>query len=102
MKYISPTEVQTHLEDYFIIDIREKYEYDFANIGSHHIPMNEVSNRIKEFHNNEKVVLMCKSGKRAEAVANLLETEFLLENIYVMEGGLLNWAQSFNPDLILE
>jgi rhodanese-related sulfurtransferase len=42
---------------------------------------------------------MCQSGKRAEALANFMETEFHAKNIYILEGGLNAWIAQ-NPTQI--
>jgi rhodanese-related sulfurtransferase len=45
---------------------------------------------------------MCQSGRRAEAVVNLLETEFHFPNVFVMEGGILGWIEHVDPSLKLD
>jgi rhodanese-related sulfurtransferase len=42
---------------------------------------------------------MCQSGRRAEAVVNLLETEFHFPQVFVMEGGILGWIEHVDPSL---
>jgi rhodanese-related sulfurtransferase len=41
---------------------------------------------------------MCNSGKRAEALANLLETEFNQPNLVVLEGGIAAWIEQFGQN----
>jgi rhodanese-related sulfurtransferase len=88
--------------DYVIVDIREPYECEVGRIASIHIPMGELIARHDELSDNKKIVLMCKSGKRAEAAANLLTTEFNKFNIYVLEGGISAWRDTVNPDLKID
>lgn len=88
--------------DYFIVDIREPYEYEMANIGCKHIPMGEICDRITELPKDKINVLMCRSGKRAEAVANILQTDFSLPNVLILEGGILAWKESIEPTLNLD
>lgn len=101
MKYISVSELNKHSENYYIVDIRERYEYEFGNIGSVNIPMGEVFKRLEELPKDKHIVFMCKSGKRASALVNLLITEFHLENCSIMEGGIEAWQQVI-PDLTIE
>ena len=102
---ISPVDLQKSLqnaEDISILDIREPYEYECANLGSLHIPMGEIVDRIKEVPTNQRVVVMCRSGKRAEAVANLLRTEFGRTNVLILDGGILAWKETIDPTLDID
>jgi rhodanese-related sulfurtransferase len=88
--------------EYLIVDIREPYECQIGRIDSLHIPMGELISRQDELPDDKKIVLMCKSGKRAEAAANLLITEFNKCNIYMLEGGITAWRDTVNPDLKID
>jgi len=89
-------------ENYQIIDIREPYEYAACNIGSIHIPMGELCDRLAELPLSKNVVIMCRSGKRAEAMANLLTTDFEMNNIWILEGGILAWKDQVDQTLELD
>jgi len=102
MQLISAIEVFNNKTDYYIIDIREKYEYDFANVGSKHIPMDEVCSRLDEFPKDKIIILMCKSGKRASALCNLLYIDFELVNVKVLDGGIEAYKEIVAPHLMLE
>jgi len=102
MLFLSPSEIVSRKSDFFIVDIREKYEYDFSNIGCINIPMGELCNRIAELPADKIIVLMCKSGKRASALGNLLNIDFGLTNVAVLEGGIEAWREQVEPTLILE
>jgi rhodanese-related sulfurtransferase len=102
MNTISPQEIYANQEQFFIIDIREHYEYEFANLGNKHIPMDEVCGRLSEFPADKTVVLMCRSGKRAEALGNLLCVDFNLSNIKILQGGIEAWKELVAPHLIIE
>ncbi len=101
MRLISPKDCQAGSEnkELEIIDIRELYEFDIANISSKHIPMAELVARISELDSTKKTVLMCRSGKRAEALANFIETEGILNEVLVMEGGILAWSETIDSSL---
>jgi adenylyltransferase/sulfurtransferase len=64
--------------------------------------MGEISERIKEIPSDKKIIVMCQSGKRAEAVANLLETEFELNSVFIMEGGINAWIEKIDQTLQLD
>jgi adenylyltransferase/sulfurtransferase len=104
MKAISPTEVQAQAANanLILIDIREPYEYQSCQIEALKIPMAEFAARFSEFSKEQSLVLMCQSGKRAEALANFIETEFAAENIYVLSGGLNAYISEVAPHLTCE
>ena len=105
MKVICPKECKERIangESIEIVDIRENYEYEQCNIGSRHIPMSEIIERHTELNSDGRVVILCRSGKRAEAVANLLEYETKLENVWVMENGIIGWKEKVDASLNLE
>ena len=105
MRLISALELHHAMkqgQSFEIIDIREPYEYAAANIGSTHIPMGEICNRTTELPTHSNIVIMCRSGKRAEAVANILMTEFSIPNVFVLDGGILAWKEQIDATLDLD
>lgn len=102
MNIVSAIEVSKNRDSYFIIDIRERYEYDFVNIQCLNIPMSEVCQRLEEFPKDTPLVLICQSGNRASALGNLLTVDYGLTNIYVMEGGLKAWKEQVDHTLIFD
>lgn len=104
MEFISPLEVQKLVanKDAILIDIREKYELDICKvckIEGIHIPMGKVIHELEGFSKDKAIVLMCRSGKRAEALANFLEIDHEFENISVMENGILGWIEQVENQL---
>ncbi|MFM1916373.1 MAG: hypothetical protein RLZZ531_2042 [Bacteroidota bacterium] len=102
MRYIDPKSCQERLlkqDNLTIIDIREDYEYQQCNTGFIHIPMGEISVRHDEIPMEKEIVIMCQSGRRAEAVVNLLETEYHFPHVFVMEGGINGWIEHVDPSL---
>lgn len=102
MKIVSAIEVSENKDSYFILDIREPYEYDFVNIQALNIPMCEVCQRLEELPKDKSLVLMCQSGNRASALGNLLTIDYGLTNVYVMEGGIKAWKEQVDNTLILD
>ena len=105
MKVICPKECKERIaqgESIKIIDVREFYEYDQCNIGSTHIPMAEIIERQSELNENDQLVIMCRTGKRATAVANLLEFESSCKNVWVMEGGITGWKEKVDTSLNID
>ena len=105
MRLISALELHESMKtghEFEIIDIREPYEYAACNIGSRHIPMGEICERTAELSKDKNIVIMCRSGKRAEAVANILMTEYSFSNVYILDGGILAWKDEIDTTLDLD
>ena len=101
MNYTSPEQVKQQIQSQsaIILDIREEYEYEICSISSIKIPMADVDGRVNELPSDKNIVVMCRSGKRAEALANMLITEHDMNNVSVMEGGILSWIEKVEPHL---
>jgi len=102
MKYISVEDLKEHLSNadtHVLLDIREPYEYEICNIGGLMIPMGEVPERIKEIDKDKAIAVLCRSGKRAEAVANLLMVDYNFPTVVVVEGGILSWIDQIDNTL---
>lgn len=104
MKFLSPSDIKIQLDsgNAVLLDIREPYEYEICSIGGIQIPMAHVMERVQDLNKEALTVVMCRSGKRAEAVANLLESECGFTNLVVMDGGLLAWIEEVDPTLEIE
>lgn len=76
-------------EDFQLIDVREEYEFDEANIGGELIPMGEVMNNLEKISRDKVVVVHCRSGKRSASVIQALESQHGLTNLYNLKGGIL-------------
>lgn len=101
MTFISPVEAKKELESGMavLLDVREPYEQTICAIGGIQIPMAEVLNQAHVLDKTRMTIVMCRSGKRAEAVANLLEKECGFEQVCVLDGGVLAWIEQIDPEL---
>jgi len=83
-------------EDVFILDVREPYEYQIANIGGTLIPQNDVPQRLGEIDRDREIVVQCRSGARSQKIA-----EFLKQSGYPrvvnLAGGILAWSDEIDP-----
>ena len=83
-------------EDVFVLDVREPWEYQIANIGGKLIPQNDVPLKLNELDRDREIVVQCKSGGRSQRIA-----EFLAQNGYKdvknLAGGILAWADQIDP-----
>ncbi len=104
MLFITALELQEWIQSdksFELLDVREKFEYELGNIGGVNVPMSEVPEKQSSTTSSGKTVILCRSGKRAEAVANVLEKEFRVEEIYVLKGGLMSWKEEVDNQLEL-
>jgi rhodanese-related sulfurtransferase len=74
---------------YQLIDVREEYEFDEANLGGELIPMGEVMDHLEKISRDKMVVVHCRSGKRSAGVIQALESQHGFTNLYNLKGGIL-------------
>jgi sulfur-carrier protein adenylyltransferase/sulfurtransferase len=102
MKEITVQELKQLLDtksDFQLIDVREGYEYDQANIGGEHIPMAEVPHNINRIQTTKQVVVHCRSGGRSGNIIQWLEKNHGFDNLYNLKGGILAWAREIDDSL---
>lgn len=79
--------------DFQLIDVREEYEFDEANIGGTLIPLGEVLERSGEISKDKKVVVHCRSGKRSATAIQALEAQQGFTNLFNLKGGILAYIE---------
>ncbi|MFY9746259.1 MAG: molybdopterin-synthase adenylyltransferase MoeB [Acidobacteriaceae bacterium] len=83
-------------DDLFILDVREPFEFQIAQIGGHLIPLNDLPKRMNELNTAQEIVVQCKSGGRSQRAA-----EFLAKNgfkkLHNLAGGILAWSSEIDP-----
>ena len=81
-----------------VLDVREPFEYQIANIGATLIPMNDVPRRLNEIDRDREIVIHCHTGRRSQRVA-----EFLKQNGYEkvsnLAGGIKAWSEQIDPSV---
>lgn len=105
MNYISASELKHKIdanEALFLLDIREDYEREQAHIPSTHVPMGNVAHEASDFPKDKEIVVICRSGRRAVPVADLLINDFALPHVTILDGGLLAWKEEVDPTLDVE
>jgi molybdopterin/thiamine biosynthesis adenylyltransferase/rhodanese-related sulfurtransferase len=66
---------QDRHEDFLLIDVREVYEYEEANIGGLNLPLYELSDRLTEIPPVPKLVFYCTTGYRSKIAINLISAK---------------------------
>jgi sulfur-carrier protein adenylyltransferase/sulfurtransferase len=83
-------------EDVFILDVREPYEYQIAQIGGKLIPQNDVPQRLSEIPRDREIVVQCRSGARSQRIAELLKQSGYTQ-VVNLAGGILAWSDEIDP-----
>jgi sulfur-carrier protein adenylyltransferase/sulfurtransferase len=83
-------------EDVFILDVREPYEYQIANIGGRLIPQNDVPQRLAEIDRDREIVVQCRSGGRSQKIAEFLK-QAGYPKVVNLAGGILAWSDEIDP-----
>jgi adenylyltransferase/sulfurtransferase len=79
-----------------LIDVREPYEYQIAQIGGTLIPQNDVPQRLNEIDRNREVLVHCKSGGRSQRIAEYLKQSGY-SRVANVAGGILAWSDEIDP-----
>jgi adenylyltransferase/sulfurtransferase len=82
-------------DDLFILDVREPFEYQIAQIGGQLIPLGDLPKRVGELNADQEIVVQCKSGGRSQRAA-----EFLAKNgftkVHNLAGGITAWSNEID------
>ncbi len=92
-------ELKESCADFQLIDVREPYEADIAQMGGELIPMGTVPQNVEKFSKDKKVVVHCRSGKRSGDVVQWLEANHDFDNLYNLTGGILAWSEQVDNSL---
>lgn len=85
-----------------LIDVREAIEYKTCSIpNSLHLPLSDIALDKVDLlkHNNKKLVLHCKSGKRSMMACKKLINEGIDCDIWNLEGGITSWQNKKLPTI---
>ena len=80
-----------------LIDIREPWEVEICSIGGTPIPMHKIPEVAESMDKSKYYIILCKTGRRAESVANLLECAHGFQKIAILEGVITKWFETFEP-----
>ena len=103
MKEISVQELKTWKDqekDFQLIDVRDPYEYEWGNIGATLIPLATVLDNVDKIEKTKDVVFHCKSGNRANAIIDVLETKHGFSNLFNLKGGIEAWSKEIDNSIL--
>lgn len=91
--------LQDNGKDFQLVDVREPYEYEIANLGAELIPLGTVADHSDRIARDKQVIIYCRSGVRSANAINQLEQQFGFENLYNLKGGILAYADEIDTSL---
>ena len=101
MKEISVTEfkkLKDEKADFQLIDVREPFEAEIAQMGGQLIPMGTIADHLDEISKQKQVIIHCKSGRRSATICQYLE-QHGFENVYNLKGGILAYAAEIDASI---
>jgi rhodanese-related sulfurtransferase len=81
-----------------VLDVREPYEYEVANIGARLIPLGELPERLVELDKDETLAIHCRTGARSARAVRLLQDAGFQE-VYNVKGGIAAWSEEIDPSV---
>lgn len=86
-------------EDVQLIDVREPYEVEIADMGGDLIPLKTIADNVDKISRDKKVVVHCRSGQRSADAIKQLQEEYDFDNLYNLKGGILAWSEKIDDSV---
>lgn len=103
MRYISPLRLKEILdlgEPVQIIDTRDPLKFEECHIpGAVNIPQIDLPDHIDKISRELPVVIYCLYGVKSEAPFLYLREKAKIRNVYILEGGLYQWANDIDQTM---
>lgn len=85
-------------QEHLLLDVREPYEFQIANIGGMLIPLSELANRLWEIPQDKEIILLCKEGVRSRRGLDILKANGYL-HVRNLTGGINAWTERIDQSL---
>jgi sulfur-carrier protein adenylyltransferase/sulfurtransferase len=89
---------ETNNDNFLLLDVREPYEVQIAQIGGKLIPQNDVPNRLGELNPDQEILVHCRSGARSQKIAEFLKANGF-QKVSNVAGGILAWSDEIDPKI---
>jgi sulfur-carrier protein adenylyltransferase/sulfurtransferase len=86
-------------EDFLLIDVRNKDEYDYCNLGGVLISMSEITQSYSKIPKNKKVIVHCHHGGRSKKVISWLQDNYDYNNLFNLTGGIHSWSVEIDTNI---
>jgi len=83
-----------------LVDVREAWELGVAKVPVPvaHIPLGQLTARLKELNPATETVVICRSGGRSLQAANFLARQGFAK-VHNLSGGILAWSRDIDPTI---
>ena len=87
-------------EEIVLLDVREPFEREIADIGGLLIPMRTLPDRLDELesHKSDEIVVYCRSGARSGRVVQWLRSVGY-ERAINLAGGMVAWREEIDASM---
>ena len=85
--------------DFQLIDVREPYEFDIANLSGELIPLGAIANEVSKISKSKQVIVHCRSGVRSADAIRELQEKFDFKNLYNLKGGILAYSREVDSSI---
>lgn len=87
-------------EPFFLLDVREPFEFEISNLNGTLIPLKELPKRVEELeeYKDQEVIVMCRSGARSANATNFLLSEGF-KDVKNLKGGVNQYARDIDDSL---
>ena len=99
---VSVEEIKERLdksEPLFLLDVRERFEYDLVHLDAHLIPINELPERLSELDRGREIIVYCHTGVRSRSAVEYLRSNGF-KRAKNLTGGIDEWAREIDPSMV--
>lgn len=103
MKHISTLDLKEKLdkgEALLLIDTRDVSKFTECHLpGALNIPQIDLPDNIQLIPNDIPVIIYCQYGVKSQAPYLYLTEKLKFRNIFILEGGIFQWATDIDPSM---
>ena len=81
---------------FLLLDVREPYEHNIANIGGVLIPLGQLPSRLDELDRGVDIVVYCHHGNRSRFAVEFLRSNGFSRALN-LAGGIDEWSGEIDP-----
>lgn len=96
---ISVSQLKSRLEkgeDLFLLDVREPFEHEIANLGGLLIPLGDLPARLHEIDKGRDIIVYCHHGNRSRNATEFLQGQGF-RSVTNLAGGIDAWSMDIDP-----
>jgi rhodanese-related sulfurtransferase len=83
---------------FLFLDVQSRAEYKICHIqGAHHIPLGELTKRLRELSRQTETVIYCRTGEKSRRAAEIL-FKAGFRRLHHLQGGLAAWVAQIEPE----